>query len=467
MNIVQKKREEFSINIRKQKREELFKSKRVSNTQYLPFSDIATMQSEIYQNAYYQKQCPNNVQLNETIQKIFKISELADAFNQHDCEKNYDTSSDVDIIFDIIGKGYPVLDRACLQILLSFTLPSHLTCKPILKYIPTLLKFFNETQYEELQQTVLFIFSNLAADCYQCRDAILIYEIPQAVFQAIHQTTNELMNDLAQILINISRTQPLMSNFNQIQMIKLCWQLFPFLQGHEYIAGILQLIQKICQKDKNLLDMNFLSSICQDHTNSDLYLNEILALIKIMSYFDRNRYEQIENNILNFIIVKVNKILLNGNLDKHFQKQINKMLSIFTNMIVENPKIIYIALDTNIMQLFRFNEQLQETYKEIFCSIYYFSFYYQVINNLNQSQIKQFIQLFQPIQQLINLLDQNMNSSDIIIDILRIIEIILQQDKESISVFIKQNGEQYLAELSQHENEEVYKICESIFEIIN
>ncbi|CAK70137.1 unnamed protein product (macronuclear) [Paramecium tetraurelia] len=467
MNIVQKKREEFSINIRKQKREELFKSKRVSNTQYLPFSDTTTMLSEIYQNAYYQKQCPNNVQLNETIQKIFKISELADAFNQHDCEKNYDTSSDVEIIFDIIGKGYPVLDRACLQILLSFTLPSHLTCKPILKYIPTLLKFFNETQYEELKQTVLFIFSNLAADCYQCRDAILIYEIPQAVFQAIHQTTNELMNDLAQILINISRTQPLMSNFNQIQMIKLCWQLFPFLQGHEYIAGILQLIQKICLKDKNLLDMNFLSGICQDYSNSDLYLNEILALIKIMSYFDRNRYEQIENNILNFLIVKVNQILLNGNLDKHFQKQINKVLSIFTNMIVENPKLIFNALDTNIIQLFRFNEQLQETYDEIFCSIYYYSFYYQTINNLNQSQIKQFIQLFQPIQQMINLLDQNMNNQDIIIDILRILEMILQKDIESIAVFIKLNGEQYLAELSQHENEEVYKICEKIFEIIN
>ncbi|CAD8161166.1 unnamed protein product [Paramecium pentaurelia] len=466
MNIVQKKREEFSINIRKQKREELFKSKRISNSQYLPFSYNTTNLAEIYSNAYYQKQCPNNVQLNETIQKIFKISELADAFNENDCEKNYDTSSDVEIIFDIINKGYPVLDRACLQILLSFTLPSHLTCKPILKYIPDLLKFFNETQYDELKQTVLFVFSNLAADCYQCRDAILIYEIPQAVFQTIHQTSRELMDDLAQILINISRTQPLMSNFNQIQMIKLCWQLFPYLQGNEYIAGILQLIQKICQKDKNLLDMNFLNSICQNYSNSDQYLNEILALIKIMSYFDRNRYETIENNILNYLILKVNQTLITGQQDIYLQKQINKVLSIFTNMIVENPKLIFNTLNTNIIQLFKFNEQLQETYNEIFSSIYYYSFYYQIINNLNQNQLKQFIQLFQPIQQMIILLDYNINNTDIIIDILRIIEMIMQKNIESISVFVEQNGEQYLAELSQHENEDVYNLCEEIFEII-
>ncbi|CAD8160646.1 unnamed protein product [Paramecium octaurelia] len=466
MNIMQKKREEFSINIRKQKREEVFKCKRISKTQYLPFSNTTTNLSEIYYIAYHQKQCPNDVQLNETIQKIQKISELADTFNEKDCDKNYQTSSDVEIIFDIINQGYPVLDRACLQILLSFTLPNHQTCKPILKYIPDLLKLFNDTQYDELKQTVLFIFSNLAADCYQCRDAILIYEIPQAIFKAIYQTKNELMDDLAQIIINISRTQPLMSNFNQIQMIKLCWELFPHLLSNESIVGILQLIYKICLKDKNLLDLNFLNNLCSNKLHSDLYLNEILSLIKIMSCFDRNRYEPIENNVLNFLILKVNQTLITGKQDKYQQKPINKVLSIFTNMIVENPKIIYNILNTNIVQLFQFNEQLQEANQEIYGRIYYYSFYYQIISGLNQNELKQMFQLFQPIQQLISLLDKNMDNSDITIDILRIVEGILQKNIEAIPVFIQQNGEQFLAELSQHEDEEIYNLCENIFEII-
>ncbi|CAD8075569.1 unnamed protein product [Paramecium primaurelia] len=370
------------------------------------------------------------------------------------------------MIFDIINKGYPVLDRACLQILLAFTLPNHFTCKPIVKYIPDLLKFFNQTQYEELKQTVLFIFSNLAADCYQCRDAILIYEIPQTIFKVLHQSNNQLMDDLAQIVINISRTQPLMSNYHQIQMIKLCWELFPHLLNNESIIGILQLIYKICQKDKNLLDLNFINNLCQNKQNSDLFLNEILSLIRIISYFDRNRYEKIENNILNFLVLNVNQTLMNGKQEKFQQKQINKVLSIFTNMIVENPKIIYNILNTNIVQLFKFDEKLQKDNKEIYGNIYYYSFYYQIISSLNKNELKQLIQLFQPIQQLINLLDQNMDNSDIIIDILRIIEIIIQNNSEQISVFIQQNGEQFLAELSQHENEGVYNLCENIFEII-
>ncbi|CAD8081961.1 unnamed protein product [Paramecium sonneborni] len=466
MNIVQKKREEFSINIRKQKREELFNSKRISKNQYLPFSISNSELSQIYSNAYYQKQCPNNVYLNETIQKIFKISELADAFNEHDCDKNYDTTSDVEIIFDNINKGYPVLDRACLQILLAFTLPNHQTCKPILKYIPDLLKFFMETQYIELKQTVLFIFSNLAADCYQCRDAILIYEIPQAIFQAINSTTTELIDDLTQILINISRTQPLMSNFNQIQMIQLCWKLFPYLSNNESIAGILQLIQKICKKDKNLLDLNFMNDLCLKNQNSQLFLDEILSLIKIISYFDRDKYEPIEQNILNFLILKVNYNLIQEKQQQYQQRQINKVLSIFINMIVENPKLIYNILNTNIIELFKFDEKLQQVNKEIFCNIYYYSFYYQIICSLNQNQLKQFIQLFQPIILLISLLDKNIGNTDIIIDILRIIEIIMQKNIESIQVFREYNGEQYLAELSQHENEDVYKLCENLFEII-
>ncbi|CAD8075567.1 unnamed protein product [Paramecium primaurelia] len=466
MNLIQKKREEFLINIRKQKREEVFKSKRISKTQYLPFSNTTTKLSDIYCDAFYSKQFPIAVQFDETIQKILKISELADTFNDKDCEKNYETSQDVEMIFDIINKGYPVLDRACLQILLAFTLPNHFTCKPIVKYIPDLLKFFNQTQYEELKQTVLFIFSNLAADCYQCRDAILIYEIPQTIFKVLHQSNNQLMDDLAQIVINISRTQPLMSNYHQIQMIKLCWELFPHLLNNESIIGILQLIYKICQKDKNLLDLNFINNLCQNKQNSDLFLNEILSLIRIISYFDRNRYEKIENNILNFLVLNVNQTLMNGKQEKFQQKQINKVLSIFTNMIVENPKIIYNILNTNIVQLFKFDEKLQKDNKEIYGNIYYYSFYYQIISSLNKNELKQLIQLFQPIQQLINLLDQNMDNSDIIIDILRIIEIIIQNNSEQISVFIQQNGEQFLAELSQHENEGVYNLCENIFEII-
>ncbi|CAD8168329.1 unnamed protein product [Paramecium pentaurelia] len=466
MNLIQKKREEFLINIRKLKREEVFKSKRISKTQYLPFSYTTTKLSDIYYEAFYSKQFPIAVQPDETIQKILKISELADTFNDKDCEKNYETSQDVEMIFDIINKGYPVLDRACLQILLAFTLPNHFTCKPILKYIPDLLKFFNQTQYEELKQTVLFIFSNLAADCYQCRDTILIYEIPQTIFKVFHQSNNELMDDLAQIVINISRTQPLMSNYHQIQMIKLCWELIPHLLNNESIQGILQLIYKICQKDKNLLDLNFINNLCYNKQNSDIFLNEILSLIRIISYFDRNRYEPIENNILNFLILKVNQTLVNGKQEKFQQKQINKVLSIFTNMIVENPKIIYNILNTNIVQLFKFDEKLQEDNKDIYGNIYYYSFYYQIISSLNKNELKQLIQLFQPIQQLINLLDKNMDNSDIIIDILRIIEIIIQNNCEQISVFIQQNGEQFLAELSQHENEGVYNLCENIFEII-
>ncbi|CAD8080534.1 unnamed protein product [Paramecium sonneborni] len=466
MNILQKKREEFSINIRKQKREELFKSKRISKNQYLPFSISNNDLSDVYFNAYYQKQCPKNFQYNETIQKIFKISELADAFNDRDCDKNYETTFDVEIIFDIINKGYPVLDRACLQILLAFTLPNHSTCKPILKYIPDLLNFFIETPYEELKQSVLFIFSNLAADCYQCRDAILIYEIPQTIFKTIHSNTTELIDDFAQILINISRTQPLMSNFNQIQMINLCWKLFPYLSTNESIAGILQLIQKICTKDKNLLDLNFMNDLCLNNQNSEQFLNEILSLIKIMSYFDRDRYEHIEQNILNFLILKINLTLIDEKQQKYQQKQINRFLSIFTNMIVENPKIIYNILNTKIIELFKFDEKLQEMNMEIFSNIYYYSFYYQIVCGLNQNQLKQFIQLFQPIKQLINLLDKNLNDSDIIIEILRIIEMIMQKNIESICVFIEQNGEQYLAELSQHENEDVYKLCENLFEIV-
>lgn len=72
--------------------------------------------------------------------------------------------------------------RCCLNILRAFTLPNHATCAPILEYIPNIVECFERSRYEEIKSSCLVLFRNLAADCYVCRDRLLVLKVPKQLW---------------------------------------------------------------------------------------------------------------------------------------------------------------------------------------------------------------------------------------------------------------------------------------------
>lgn len=110
---------------------------------------------------------------NDIVITIAYISHLNKSLEQCECDPQYDNIEDIEKVFLVFNKGYPVIDvnylnsfqKACLNILREFTLYNHALCQPILQHIPEIIEYFVISKYNELKSIAMNIFGNLAADC--------------------------------------------------------------------------------------------------------------------------------------------------------------------------------------------------------------------------------------------------------------------------------------------------------------
>ncbi|CAD8143569.1 unnamed protein product [Paramecium octaurelia] len=346
-NIAQK-REKFIIGLKKKAREETFRKNRFPQSKnVIPFSS----NDNIFQQSYYEAFEKGNQQkfnfmnddleIGETITDcIFKVQQLNNYYNEYDCEPDYDTTKDVERIFKIFNAGYPQIDKSCLHILLAISAGNHQQVQPIHEYVQQLADYYNSTYYTELQQYILDIFANIACDCYQCRDLILVLEVPKHLWKYTLQCKQKcLFDDFYSMIINLDRMKPEINKFKLIQLHQILQDLYIQLYNAEEKKQILKIMNRIYSYDKSKLDLSFLNYLLKgDYENMQL-CGEIFKYFQYVSLLDNEITLNFQSQMAHTIIKTINKYMEQDNIARtELKPLVKKGFVTLSNFITDDPQ---------------------------------------------------------------------------------------------------------------------------------
>ncbi|CAD8058362.1 unnamed protein product [Paramecium sonneborni] len=348
-NIAQK-REQFIVGLKRKAREETFRKNRFQKSNnFIPFASNNIVFQQQYQEAFERgnQQTINfmneDVLFDETISDcIFKIQQLSNYYNEYDCEPNYDTFKDVERIFKIFNIGYPQIDKSCLHILLAISAGNHQQVQPIHEHIQILADYYNSTYYTELQQYILDIFANLACDCYQCRDLILLLQIPKYLWHHTFQCKQKcLFEDFYSMIINLDRMKPEI-NIQKLTGLHTIFQdLYKQLYDAKEKQWILKLMNRIYSYDKSKLDLSFLNYLLKDEFDNIQLSGEIFKYFQYVSLLDNEITLNFQTQMAQTIIKTINKFMELENIPgSQLKYLVKKGFIILSNFITDDPQIL-------------------------------------------------------------------------------------------------------------------------------
>ncbi|CAD8152087.1 unnamed protein product [Paramecium pentaurelia] len=348
-NITQK-REKFIIGLKKKAREETFRKNRFPQSKdIIPF----TCSNNIFQQSYYEAFEKGNQQkfnsmndeydMDETItDSIFKVQQLSNYYNEYDCEPDYNTTNDVERIFKIFNIGYPQIDKSCLHILLAISAGNHQQIQPIHEYIQQLAGYYNSTYYTELQQYILDIFANLACDCYQCRDLILILQLPKCLWNYTLKCKQKcLFDDFYSLIINLDRMKPEINKFKLIELHEILQDLYIQLYNAKEKQWILKMMNRIYSYDKSKLDLSFLNYLLKGDFENIQLCGEIFKYFQYVSLLDNEITLNFQSQMAHTIIKTIKNFMDQQNIIKRELKSlIKKGFVTLSNFITDDPQYI-------------------------------------------------------------------------------------------------------------------------------
>ncbi|CAD8049174.1 unnamed protein product [Paramecium primaurelia] len=347
---ISQKREQFIIGLKKKAREETFRKNRFPQSKdIIPFVSNNIILQQPYYEAFERGNqqkinfMNDNIEIDETLADcIFKVQQLSNYYNEYDCEPEYDTTKDVERIFKVFNIGYPQIDKSCLHILLAISAGNHQQVQPIHEHIQMLAGYYNSTYYTELQQYILDIFANIACDCYQCRDLILVLQVPKCLWNYTLQCKQKcLFDDFYSLIINLDRMKPEINKFKLIELHDILQDLYIQLYNAKEKLWILKILNRIYSYDKSKLDLSFLNYLLKGDYDEIQLCGEIFKYFQYVSLLDNEITLNFQSQMAHTIIKTINKYIDQQNILRgELKLLVKKGFVTLSNFITDDPQII-------------------------------------------------------------------------------------------------------------------------------